>query len=222
MGISWEFADGRVETFALGTGVSLAPYTVRQRSFHRNLIGWFAGMSAFMLIVIAILLRHVLRPVRRLEQQVHDIELGRRSALEGWYPIELRGLARNLNALIDTERRRQIRYRNTLDDLAHSLKTPLAVMRSVLGDATRAPSTHDRDLVQAVDRMEERVGYQLRRARATGATGLGLEPVRVWYSKKTDFWVYLGIKWQNSFPRPNYFHFFHRSNLPLTISSDRS
>jgi two-component system sensor histidine kinase PhoQ len=179
MGIGWEFADGRIETFALGTGVSLAPYDERQRSFHRNLIGWFVGMTAVMLIVIAILMHRVLQPVRTLERQVSDIEVGHRSALSGRYPIELRGLARNLNALIDTERRRQVRYRNTLDDLAHSLKTPLAVMRSVLGDATRAASDGDEDLSQAVDRMEERVGYQLRRARASGTTGLGLEPVRI-------------------------------------------
>jgi two-component system sensor histidine kinase PhoQ len=179
MGISWEFADGGVETFALGTGVSLAPYEARQRSFRRNLIGWFTGMTAVMLIVIALLMRLVLRPVRNLERQVRDVEVGRRAALTGRYPIELRGLARNLNALIDTERRRQIRYRNTLDDLAHSLKTPLAVMRSVLGDSARAPSAHDTDLLQAVNRMEERVGHQLRRARASGTTGLGLEPIRV-------------------------------------------
>ncbi|MDH3508435.1 MAG: ATP-binding protein, partial [Gammaproteobacteria bacterium] len=89
------------------------------------------------------------------------------------------GLAGNLNALIDTERRRQARYRNTLDDLAHSLKTPLAVMRTLLGDSGRTETAEDAELIQAVDRMEERVTYQLRRARASGATGLGMEPVKV-------------------------------------------
>jgi two-component system sensor histidine kinase PhoQ len=179
MGFGWEFADGRVAAFALGTGVSLEPYLERQRSFRQNLIGWFAGMTLAMLVVVAGLLRLVLRPVGVLERQVRDVEIGRRSQLAGRFPTELRGLARNLNALIDTERRRQIRYRNTLDDLAHSLKTPLAVMRSVLGDRARAESAEDADLRKAVDRMEERVTYQLRRARASGATGLGLEPVKV-------------------------------------------
>jgi two-component system sensor histidine kinase PhoQ len=179
MGISWEFADGHVANFALGTAVSLEPYVERQRSFRRNLIGWFAGMTAAMLSVIAVLLRRVLRPVRRLEQQVHEVERGNRGHLEVELPTELEGLARNLNALIDTERRRLVRYRNMLDDLAHSLKTPLAVMRSLLGDTARRATPQDAELVAAVDRMEERVTYQLRRARASGATGLGLEPVKV-------------------------------------------
>lgn len=179
MGISWEFADGRVARYALGTAVSLEPYRERQQSFRRNLIGWFGGMTATMLIVIALLLRLVLRPVARLERQVRDVELGRRSQLTGRFPAELKGLAHNLNALIDTERRRQVRYRNTLDDLAHSLKTPLAVMRTLLADSGREGRAEDTELSQAVDRMEERVTYQLRRARASGATGLGLEPVKV-------------------------------------------
>ncbi|NIW25471.1 MAG: hypothetical protein GWN29_13390, partial [Gammaproteobacteria bacterium] len=179
MGIAWEFADGRVETFTFGAFVSLAPYTERQQSFRRNLIGWFAGISLAMLVVIAGLLGLVLRPVGRLERQVREVEAGRRSQLSGRVPTELKGLAGNLNALIDTERRRQVRYRNTLDDLAHSLKTPLAVMRTLLGDSGRIETAEDAELIQAVDRMEERVTYQLRRARASGTTGLGTEPVKV-------------------------------------------
>jgi two-component system sensor histidine kinase PhoQ len=178
MGISWEFTDGKLESFALGTAVSIEPYEERQQAFRRNLIGWFAGMTLAMLVVIGGLLQRVLRPVGTLERQVREVEAGARSALSGSYPTELQGLARNLNALIETERRRQSRYRNTLDDLAHSLKTPLAVMRSLLG--ANAPLAESQDeLSQAVDRMEERVTYQLRRARASGATGLGTEPVRV-------------------------------------------
>lgn len=179
MGIAWEFADGKVDTFTFGAMVSLEPYTARQQSFRRNLISWFAGISLAMLVVIAGLLGLVLRPVGRLERQVREVEAGRRSQLSGRVPTELKGLAGNLNALIDTERRRQVRYRNTLDDLAHSLKTPLAVMRTLLGDSGRDETAEDAELIQAVDRMEERVTYQLRRARASGTTGLGTEPVKV-------------------------------------------
>jgi two-component system sensor histidine kinase PhoQ len=178
MGISWEFADERIGTFALGTAVSLEPYVERQRNFRRNLIGWFGGVTLTMLVVIAALLRRVLRPVDSLERQVREVEAGQRNQLAGDFPSELHGLARNLNALIDTERRRQVRYRNTLDDLAHSLKTPLAVMRTLLSDRQRDTASQD-DLMQAVNSMEERVTYQLRRARASGTTGLGAAPIPV-------------------------------------------
>jgi two-component system sensor histidine kinase PhoQ len=80
--------------------------------------------------------------------------------------------------LIDTERRRLVRYRNTLDDLAHSLKTPLAAMQTLLGEA-KLPQAPADALRRELERMNQRVSHQLRRARASGATGLGVEPVAV-------------------------------------------
>lgn len=175
--VTWEFSDGHSLPYTFGVAVDLDPYDARQASFSRNLIGWFIGITLTMLAVLTGLLSFVLRPVRRLERQVREVEGGTRSKLTVTLPTELVGLARNLNALIETERRRLVRYRNTLDDLAHSLKTPLAAMRTLLSERDTGVS---RDaLSREVDRMDQRVSYQLRRARASGATGIGVEPVRV-------------------------------------------
>ncbi len=180
MGIDWEFEDGQVAPYTVGVAVSLEPYNARQLAFRRNLIGWFAGITLTMLIVISGLLRFVLRPLQRLERQVREVEAGERTSLTGNYPSELVGLAANLNALIETERRRLTRYRHTLDDLAHSLKTPLAAMRTLLSEWKSGGSGGPTDALQReLERMDQRVSYQLRRARASGATGLGTEPVPV-------------------------------------------
>jgi two-component system sensor histidine kinase PhoQ len=178
MGITWEFSDERVVPYSLGIAVSLEPYQARQRAFRWNLVGWFGGVTLVMLIVITGLLTWVLRPLRRLQGQVADIEAGRRRGLSGRFPSELMGLAGSLNALIDTERRRQIRYRDTLDDLAHSLKTPLAALRSLVSERAGGGS-YEKELDKELDRMDQRVSYQLRKARASGATGLGVEPTYV-------------------------------------------
>jgi two-component system sensor histidine kinase PhoQ len=133
-----------------------------------------------MLVVLSGLLTFVLLPLRRLERQVREVEAGERVKLTGRYPSEIVGLADNLNTLIDTERRRLARYRNTLDDLAHSLKTPLAAMRTLLAEQRAKAAEPAQDaLDRELERMDQRVSYQLRRARATGATGLGTEPVPV-------------------------------------------
>ena len=180
MGIDWEFEDGQVARYTVGVAVSLEPYNARQLAFRRNLIGWFAGITLTMLIVISGLLRFVLRPLQRLERQVREVEAGERTSLTGNYPSELVGLAANLNALIETERRRLTRYRHTLDDLAHSLKTPLAAMRTLLSEWKSGGSGGPTDALQReLERMDQRVSYQLRRARASGATGLGTEPAPV-------------------------------------------
>ncbi|HEX7079667.1 MAG TPA: ATP-binding protein [Gammaproteobacteria bacterium] len=175
---TWPFDDGHVEPFTFGIAVSLDPYLERQSAFRSYLIGWFAAITGVTLLVLTGLLRFVLRPLRTLERQVREVEAGRRLGLTGDFPAELTPLAHNLNALIGTERKRLVRYRNMLDDLAHSLKTPLAAMRSLLpelGDAGEASAALAREL----ERMDQRVSYQLRRARASGATGLGVEPVAV-------------------------------------------
>lgn len=176
MGVTWE--DETDYTFAIA--LSLEPYMERQSDFRRILIGWFLGITLTMLIVLSGLLTFVLLPLRRLERQVHEVEAGERVKLTGRYPSEIVGLADNLNTLIETERRRLARYRNTLDDLAHSLKTPLAAMRTLLSEQrTRSPYAAQEALERELERMDQRVSYQLKRARATGATGLGTEPVPV-------------------------------------------
>jgi two-component system sensor histidine kinase PhoQ len=176
MGVTWE--DGADYTFAIA--LSLEPYNERQAAFRRILVGWFLGITLTMLIVLSGLLTFVLLPLRRLERQVREVEAGERVKLTGRYPSEIVGLADNLNTLIDTERRRLARYRNTLDDLAHSLKTPLAAMRTLLTEqSTRSQEPTQEALNREIERMDQRVSYQLRRARATGATGLGTEPAAV-------------------------------------------
>ena len=167
-------------TFAIA--VSLEPYNERRATFRRELVAWFGGVTLTMLVVVGGLLTFVLLPLRRLERQVREVEAGERVKLTGNYPTELVGLADNLNALIDTERRRLERYRHTLDDLAHSLKTPLAAMRTLLTELRSAmprPEPQIDSLQRELERMDQRVSYQLRRARASGATGLGTEPVAV-------------------------------------------
>jgi two-component system sensor histidine kinase PhoQ len=180
MGVTWEFAEGYVLPYTFGVAVSLEPYATQHAAFRRNLIGWFVGVTLTLVLALAGLLRFVLRPLRRLEREVREVEVGERSRLSTELPTELIGLASNLNTLIDTERRRLTRYRNTLDDLAHSLKTPLAAMRTLLGETrSNGPTAQSESFARELDRMDQRVSYQLRRARAGGATGFGVEPLAI-------------------------------------------
>jgi len=177
MGIRWDFHDGSSLPYTFGIAVAQEPYVAREATFQRNLIGWFSALTVIMLIVLTIVLRYALKPLRRLVNEVGEVETGRRQSVTERLPSELTGLARNLNFLIDSERRRSVRYRNTLDDLAHSLKTPLASIRALLTDRSVNEEVLSDALDQEVSRMDQRIGYQLRRARASGGTGLGLAPI---------------------------------------------
>jgi two-component system, OmpR family, sensor histidine kinase PhoQ len=158
----------RVITFSVA--VSLTPYEEQLWRFRQQLIGWFIGLMLVLLISLAALLRWVLAPLRRMEREIHEVEEGRSEQLGGGYPRELSGVATNLNALLSGERKRVSRYRDTLGNLAHSLKTPLAVMRAE--GASGNVSTE-------IDRMSGIIEHQLKRAAASGGALLGQAPVEV-------------------------------------------
>ncbi len=154
--------------------VSLTPYEAQLFRFRQELIGWFIGLMVILLVTLAALLHWVLGPVRRMEREIHAVEAGRSDTLGGGYPRELAGVAANLNALLVGERKRVARYRDTLGNLAHSLKTPLAVMRSRLAAGSPASTVG-----AEIDRMTGIIEHQLKRAAASGGALLGQAPVDV-------------------------------------------
>jgi two-component system sensor histidine kinase PhoQ len=170
VGLQWEFPRKKVLNFVYTVAEDLDPYKAQLKSIREQLIGWFSGLMVLLLAALAILFRWVLRPVRQVEREIEAIEAGQSSELSGTYPRELVGITANMNALLRSERERLLRYRNTLGNLAHSLKTPLAVARSLANTA---------QLQDQITRMDEIVSYQLKRAAMSGGTTLGSAPIEV-------------------------------------------
>jgi two-component system sensor histidine kinase PhoQ len=162
-------AGASTQPLVFSVAEDLAPFEDEVGHFRGRLFGWFALLTIALLAVQGLVMRTLLQPLRRVEREIAEVEAGQRATLGGGYPTELRGVTENLNALIGSERGRLDRYRTTLGNLAHSLKTPLAVMRTTL--------QRDRDasvLSDQVERMHEIVSYQLQRAAAWGGgTTLG-------------------------------------------------
>lgn len=177
--IDWEFEDESVASFRFIVGQSLEPWRAQRRAFRLGLVGWFGALAAAMLFVLAVVLRRVLQPLGRIEQEIHEMETARREQLSAAWPEELRGVAANLNALLRRERARQQRYQESLANLAHSLKTPLAAVRTLLPEGDGL-SERIRVIRAELSRMDQIIGWQLRRAGAAGAAGgVGLAPVAV-------------------------------------------
>jgi two-component system sensor histidine kinase PhoQ len=175
--VEWELEEGVSQLYEFKVAESLDGYNAQVSGFRRQLLGWFAAVAVTMLIAFSMLLRGLLRPLRQIEKEITEIEQGDRVSLSGKFPTELTGVARNLNLLIDSERARSDRYRHTLDNLAHSLKTPLAAMRALLND--RREEGFGERCNEQIDRMDEIVRYQLRKPAASAADNLLLAPVPV-------------------------------------------
>lgn len=133
-----------------------------QRVFDRTLWIWLAVAAVTLLLAQLALLHWGLSPLRQVAREIRRIEQGRQDAVSGTYPSEIAGLTSNLNALLQHERARRNRHREALSFLAHSLKTPLAVLRNALGDPQHLPQT----VAEQVARMDNTVQYQLARAMA--------------------------------------------------------
>ncbi|AUB82983.1 ATP-binding protein [Candidatus Thiodictyon syntrophicum] len=171
-GVTWTIGPvPRGYTFSVAE--DLTDYALELDRFRTSLARWLGAMAALLLVALLAALRWGLAPLRRAADEVAAVEAGTQDRLHGRYPRELRPLTDNLNALLAHESARQTRLGHALADLAHSLKTPLAVLRGALAQARTpgpgaAPSgagPWSEQAAEQVRRMEEIVAYQLERAR---------------------------------------------------------
>ncbi len=173
--VEWLLPSGTTSPYQFVVADSSHDFDRQRNSFNRNL--WIAmlTMGALLLLSMALVLAWGLSPLRRLSLQLNEIESGTRESLPENVPVELHPLTSRINMLIASERGRQKRYRQTLDDLAHSLKTPLSVLRNT-GATSATTNTNQVELARQADRMEQIVSYHIKRADA-GAQRLLTTPI---------------------------------------------
>jgi two-component system sensor histidine kinase PhoQ len=178
-GLQWQYGDGLRKNLVFTAADSTAPQVRQLQKFRQRMAEWFGGLALALLATMAWMMRRALAPVRRLEQEIAAVEIGAAQQLGGAYPRELAGVTQGLNALLESERNRIARYRDTLGNLAHSLKTPLAVIRASL-DTLQSDGARTQETIEnEVERMAQIVAHQLKRAAAGGGATLGQAPVQV-------------------------------------------
>jgi two-component system sensor histidine kinase PhoQ len=174
-GLRWDLASGRSRDLVFVVAESTAVYDAQLRRFRQVTGGWFVLLTVVMVAALAALLQRALRPLLRLEGEIREVEAGWREQLSEGYPRELSGTATNLNQLLVSEKRRMTRYRDTLGNLAHELKTPLAVMRQALRSESAPQASIDRE----IGRMSTIIDRQLTRGATSGAVTVGQSAVAV-------------------------------------------
>ena len=169
--VRWELDDARVRDYVVHVAENRVSFDARLAKFRHNLWFWLAAASLMLLAVQGLILAWSLRPLQQLVRELFDIEQGHRDYLSERQPRELQPLVRNLNHLIRLGRQQLKRHRNALADLAHSLKTPLSVLKSS-AEHEHSPEALRHNVLDTVSRMDDSLSYQLRKAAAGGATVL--------------------------------------------------
>jgi len=159
--VSWDVDNGQEQLFRFSIYHEQSIFLAERRAYRAQLWRWLGAAGVLLVLMQWLILRWGLRPLRFLAADLMDIESGDSEQLKGDYPEEVQQVTDNLNAVLLREQQQRERYRNSLNDLAHSLKTPLAVLRSSLGSTTQA---QDSLLESQVIRMDEIIGRQLQRA----------------------------------------------------------
>jgi len=117
-------------------------------------------LMVLFIIVQMVWLVWTLKPLNKLKNELINIEKGNKNSLEEIYPVELEQVTVQLNTLLNTEQSQRKRYRHALADLAHSLKTPLAVIQS-----QEELSISSKEQLTSISRMIE---HQLKKAQSAG------------------------------------------------------
>ncbi len=141
--------------------------------FTQQLWRWLMILLGLLLVIQMTWLWWTLKPLSSLETELSAIENGKANQLTRQYPTELQAVAQQLNTLLNTEQNQRKRYRNALSDLAHSLKTPLAVIQSQVDLSAES--------FEQVSHINRIIGHQLKRAQSAAGSAwhLGVPVVDV-------------------------------------------
>lgn len=152
---------GRSESVTIHLMMDEALITEQMNQFGNTLMKWFVYAALFVFISFMAGLWAIVRPLRALNSQVKRIEAGTTDRIEGSYPLELNRIKNDLNLLLSHQERQRERYRGYLSDLAHALKTPVAVLKS-------SPLAEDASNQEQLQRITNIIEHQLKRAASAG------------------------------------------------------
>jgi signal transduction histidine kinase len=156
-------------TYALLVAGDTDPMVSDIEAFRYSVIWWLGGLAVLLLIGIALLMRWGLGPLRQVSDDLRKIREGDIGHLEGEYPSEIEPLVADLNALIDSNREIVERARTHVGNLAHALKTPLAVLQNETDSAANPLATK---VVEQTQIMRSQVEHHLNRARIAAQTNV--------------------------------------------------
>jgi signal transduction histidine kinase len=149
------------------------------RSVRATLVPSFAILGLGLIILAALQTIYGLWPLRHVQSAIAAMRAGDKRRVDGPFPVEVRPMVDELNALIDHNERQAEEARTHAGNLAHALKTPLTVL---LNSAAVGSADLNETVRREVETMQRQVDHHLARARALGRRGAVQTRSNVWDS----------------------------------------
>ena len=131
-------------------------------TFQSRLLTYLSLFGSGMIGINAAAILFGLQPLRRVRNALAMVREGTAQRLSGSFPTEIEPLANETNALIENNRRIVERSRTQVGNLAHSLKTPLAVL---LNEGRALGGAKGQLIADQAASMQKQVEHYLQRAR---------------------------------------------------------
>jgi len=148
-----------------------------EAELHNRLDEFWATMRWYLLgfillssIINALMIVVGMRPLRKIKRALSAVREGEASHIDVDLPLEIQPMIREMNALIDNQRHQTKHFRDQLGNLAHAMKTPLAV---ILNETARQGSDHkDRLILEQAKLMQSQIQHHLQRAQRAAQRGI--------------------------------------------------
>ena len=171
LGTEWP-VGGEEKFFQFSVFESMDTINKPLATYRQSLWSWMGGLALLLVATQMLVMRWGLSPLKTIAGDIKAIESGKNDTLTGKYPLEISRLTHNINHLLVSEKSQRNKYQKTMADLAHSLKTPLAVVRSIL-ESNKSALYKREDTAsvgpavdEQVQRMSDIIDHQLQRASA--------------------------------------------------------
>lgn len=149
----------------------LTPITENQRSLTIALALLNGAIVIFLMIIQRFIVTRGMIPLQKTTEELSAIGAGDKDFLDEKVPEEVLPLVREINKLMVMVDNRIKRSSTALGNLAHALKTPLAMIeQSASGTADQKKSE---DIIDAAAQIKHQLDSELKRARIIGASGHG-------------------------------------------------
>ncbi len=169
--IRWPNVHDKLSLYRLVLWKDAGDFQAQFSAFRQTLWLWLLVTIALLLLLMWLVMLWSLRPLRQIGEELKALENNRQHRFDAHYPSEIQPLTQNLNLLLQREQHQMQRYRHALDDLAHSLKTPLAVLQG-FSEKDQLCADDLASLNEQSQRMNQIITYQLQKAATVGGESI--------------------------------------------------
>jgi len=163
--------DGRTDRWRVIVAADVVELESAQADFRDALVMALLVLGAALMAAVWVQVGVGLRPLRDLQAAVQRVRDGHETRLQGALPTEVRPLVDDFNLVLAENEQGIERSRRLAGNLAHAIKTPLAVMAGLADDPAQPREALARQLREQVEAVRRQVDWHLRRARAASASG---------------------------------------------------